>query len=79
MLPLDEYLARNPNTASRSMFTAESGPVAKAISKRPSVDGHEELNILVKASGDMSLEDVKKVMEIELKKVPKGILGSEGE
>lgn len=79
MLPLDEYLSRNPLTASRSMFTATSGPVAKAISQRPSVDGHEELSILVKASGDMSLDDVKKVMEIELKKVPKGIVGSEGE
>ena len=55
------------------MFTAQSGALARSIAGRASVDGHEELSVVAKSTGRMSLEDVKRVMESELQKVPKGL------
>lgn len=56
------------------MFHKDAGNLARTINARPSVDGHDELFIYVKSVGpDMSLENVRRIMEMELKKVPKKV------
>lgn len=72
-LPVDEYLIRHPDLDS-SIFGPHSGNVAASIASKPSVDGVEGLPVFVRHLGsDIKLENLKKMMEMELAKTPKSV------
>lgn len=69
---VDDYIAQHPE-AQRSMFSANSGNIAKATNARASVDGHDTMDILVRHLGPgISVQGLRKVVERELSKKPRG-------